>query len=285
MKILNENSIIPQQTSLILGFFDGIHAGHQKVISNTPQNKRIIVTFSNSPAEFFNTNITNIYPRQTNYKLLEELGIDYIYEQDFAKIAKLSAKEYLDLLVAKFNPISITTGFNHTFGASRQGTPKFIEENKNHFEYFCTPPTVIDNEIVSSTKIKEFLSQGDLNSAKDFLTRNFTLESNVIEGVQLGRKLGFPTANMEYPKNIVKLPYGVYKVKALNMPAVLNWGIKPTIGSKEVLEVHIPNFEGNLYNKELKIEFISKIRNEKKFKSIDELKSQIEKDVRICLES
>ena len=90
---------------------------------------------------------------------------------------------------------------------------------------------------------------------------------------------------MKYPEHIVKLPYGVYKVKVLDMPAVLNWGIKPTIGSEEVLEVHIPNFEGNLYNKELEIEFISKIRNEKKFKSIDELKSQIEKDVRICLES
>lgn len=285
MEILKESSTIPQQASLILGFFDGIHAGHQKVLENTQSKKRIVVTFSSSPAVFFNKNTTSIYPRKTNYKLLEEQGIDYIYEQDFAKIASLSAQEYLEFLVQKFNPVSITTGFNHTFGANRIGTPDFIEKHKNGFEYFCTAPTIIDNEIVSTTKIKEFLSQGELVKAKNFLTRNFTIESTVIEGAKLGRKLGFPTANMEYPKGIIKLPYGVYKTKVMGLPAVLNWGIKPTIGAKEVLEVHIPNFEANLYNQILEIEILSKIRDEQKFENLDELKSQIEKDVIKCLES
>lgn len=288
MKILDENSIFPKRVSLILGFFDGIHAGHQDVINNTDNTEKVIVTFSSSPAEYFNKNFDYIYTRQTNYKLMEKLGISYIYEQNFASIAKVSANDYLNNLVTKFNPKSITTGFNHTFGANKQGNPKFLEKFKDSFEYYCTAPTTIANEVVSSTKIKDYLKLGEIELANQLLTRNFHIESAVIEGIQLGRKLGFPTANMKYPQNIVKLPYGVYKVRANNMPAILNWGIKPTVNSsseesEEILEVHIPNFNSDLYGKNLIIEFISKIRDEKRFNNLEDLKNQIEKDIIECL--
>jgi riboflavin kinase/FMN adenylyltransferase len=101
----------------------------------------------------------------------------------------------------------------------------------------------------------------------------------------LGRQIGYPTANIEYPNNIVKIPHGVYKARVLNRTAVLNWGKKPTVGlDKEIIEVHIPNFNGNLYGKKLNVEVIKKIRDEQKFSDINKLKDQIEKDVQFCLE-
>lgn len=284
MEILNEKSHFPQNVSLVLGFFDGMHAGHLDVIKNTPSdNTKVLVTFSTSPAEYFNKEFSYIYTREENYNLIKDYGIQYLYDQKFANIAHLSADEYLKKLIYKFNPKTITTGFNHTFGINRTGNPHFLEINQKHYKYFCTPATKINGEIVSSTRIKEFLNTGNIEKANLFLTRNFTLESMVLEGAKLGRKIGFPTANMKYPKNIIRLPYGVYKIKALDKPAVMNWGVKPTIGSEELLEVHIPNFKSNLYNKNLKIEILSKIRDEKKFNTIEDLKLQIEKDVEECL--
>lgn len=283
MIILDDKSVFPQNVSLILGFFDGIHAGHQNVLKNTPQNKKVLVTFSSSPVKYFGEKVEYIYSREYNYRLAEEYGVDYIYEQDFSKLAQMEAKDYLDKLLQEFSPISITTGFNNTFGANREGTPKLLEENKGSYQYFCTPPTKIENTIVSSSIIKEFLKNGNIENANKFLTRKFSLKSTVVEGAKLGRKLGFPTANMHYPQNIVKIPYGVYRVEVFGMPAMMNWGVKPTIGSEEIMEVHIPNFKGNLYGKELCIEVISKIRDEKKFESLEDLKNQIKEDIKLCL--
>ena len=283
MRILNENSDFPQQVALILGFFDGVHAGHYDVIKNTPDTKKVIATFSSSPAEYFKKDFCYIYPREYNYEILEKSGVDYIYEQDFTQIAELSADEYLKKLIKIFNPKSITTGFNHTFGAKRQGNSKFLKEYKKDFIYYCTNPTIIDNEIVSSTRIKNLIISGEIEKANLLLQRPFSIKSTVVEGNKLGRKLGFPTANLEYPPNIVKLPYGVYKVKVLNQIAVMNWGTKPTIGAKEVLEIHIHYFNDNLYNKTLEVEIFSKIREEKKFNNLEELKQQIEKDIEVCL--
>ena len=283
MKVLNKNSNIPQQLSLILGFFDGIHQGHRQVLANTPKTKKILVTFSTSPAEYFNKEFEYIYSREYNYKLLEKLGVDYVYEQKFNDIVNLSASDYLEFLVNKFNPISITSGFNHRFGCNRQGDSEFLEKNQKGFKYYSVPPYKINEEVVCSTKIKKFLSNGELEKANLFLGEEFTLKSTVKGGLKLGRKLGFPTANMDYPQNIVKIPYGVYKVIVLDKVALMNWGEKPTIGSSPLMEVFIPEFEGNLYGKELEIKVCSKIRDEKKFLSIEELKKQIEKDVETCL--
>lgn len=283
MEILNKNSNIPKGYSLILGFFDGIHAGHQDVISNTISKDKILVTFSKSPTEFFKKTFDYIYPRELSYKIAEKYGVKYIYEQNFSDIVNIPAKDYLEYLIANFEPLSITTGFNYTFGANKQGNPDFIKKYSKGVKYLCTPATKIDNEIVSSTKIKDFLRSGNIINANKMLKNSFILESTVVEGQKLGRELGFPTANMKYPQNIVKIPYGVYKVRVGNKPAIMNWGIKPTIGSEEILEVHIPNYKENLYDKTLQVEIISKIRDEIKFNSILDLKEQIKKDVQECL--
>ena len=285
MEILHENSNFPKKVSLILGFFDGIHAGHQEVIQNTSNSKKVLITFSSSPAEFFGKDFSYIYTREKNYKLIEKLGVDYIYERDFKNIAQLSNQEYLSDILKKFEPLSISTGFNHTFGANKQGNSEYLHQNQTPkgYKYFCIPPTKKNNEIVSSSKIKEFLSKGEIEKANLFLTRKFSIESTVIEGNKLGRTLGFPTANMKYPEKIIKIPYGVYKIRVFEKPAIMNWGVKPTIGSDEVLEVYIPNFERSLYGEKLQVELISKIRDEKKFNNLEELKRQIKKDVEECL--
>ena len=278
------DSVLPKNVALILGFFDGVHAGHRDVINNTGADSKVVVTFKNSPNEYFGRDFVYIYPREHDYKLMEELGVEYIYEQDFAEIVNMPACDYLNMLKGKFSPKSITTGFNHTFGVNRNGNADFLIKNQKGFIYYSTEPTIIDEEIVNSTRIKELLVNGYIEKANKFLVKNFVIKSKVIEGRKLGRELGYPTANMLYPKDIVKIPYGVYKVKTLGEIGVLNWGIKPTIGSEPILELHIPNFCGDLYGKNLEFEVVSKIRDEKRFESLDDLKMQIEKDVKICLE-
>lgn len=276
------------KTSLILGFFDGVHKGHREVIKTAiGHGKTFLITFKNSPAEHFGKKVEYIYPREKSYELIKSLGVDEIIEQDFSEIAKVSAEDYLEnYLVKKYTPITISTGFNHTFGAHRTGNSEFLEKNqeKYNYKYFCSPACCIDNEVVSSSKIRELLMEGNIEKANKFLGSNFSITSTVTEGEKLGRKIGFPTANLVYPEKIVRLPYGVYGVKVFGKPAVLNWGVKPTVGGKyERIEVHIPDFSGNLYNLLLEVVFVKKIREEQKFASLDELKHQIKKDVEECL--
>lgn len=281
-----------RKVSLILGFFDGVHAGHRKVIKTAvdyaKENnlKTILLRPDIAPAEIFGKSFSYIFPRNRNFELIHSLGVDEIKPIFMQDSAKTSAADFLSEIVNKYNPASITTGFNHTFGANKSGDSKLLEVNQEPYgyKYFCVEPCIIDDNLVSSTYIKQQLLEDKLEYANKLLNSSFYIEGIVQKGNQLGRKLGFPTANLTYPEKLVKIPYGVYKVKANNKPAILNWGIRPTIeGRKEVLEVHIPNYEANLYNLPLKIEFIKKIRDERKFATIEELKEQISKDVEECL--
>ena len=276
-----------EKVSLILGFFDGVHKGHRDVIKSALcADKTILITFKDSPALYFGKSFDYIYPREKSYSIIKSLGVDEIVEHDFSTLAEITAEDYLESLIKKYSPNSISTGFNHTFGKGRAGNSDFLEENqsKYNYKYICSPACMIEDEIVSSTRIRELLSEGNIEKANKFLGSSFSLKSTVIHGEMLGRKLGFPTANMLYPDNIVKIPYGVYGVKVMGKSAVLNWGIKPTVnGKSEILEVHIPNYEGDLYDLPLEVEFIKKIRDEKKFANLEELKHQIKKDVEECL--
>ena len=277
---------------LILGFFDGIHLGHRNVLESAvlyaKKNgfKTILLTFTNSPAEYFKNNAEYIYPRDYNYKLIKNIGIDNITEANFSEVVNISAKDYLKLITEKYSPKAIFTGFNYTFGKDRQGTPLFLDSQKDEYgyEYYCINPVTFGTDTISSTLIKGLLQKGEMSNANAMLETPFTIEATVIKGNQIGRTLGFPTANMIYPERIVKIPYGVYKVEVLNTIGVLNWGIKPTLdGNSPVLEVHIPNFSGDLYGKFLSIQILNKIRDEKKFDSLEELKKQIAKDTKECL--
>jgi len=288
MKILSVANNNLKGISVILGFFDGIHKGHREVISSALKTgkRTALITFKESPAVYFGQKAEYIYPREYSYKLIEALGVDYLIEADFREIVNIKAEDYLKYLIDTYTPVSVSTGFNYTFGYEREGTPDMLKDGqqKYGYDYYICQPCLENGEVISSTNIKNYLKNGDILSANSMLGEPYTLSGRVIYGEQTGRKLGFPTANIKYPENIVKIPHGVYKAEVSGMPAVMNFGIKPTMsGGAEGVEVHIPNFQGDLYGKDINIRVFEKIRDERKFESIDELKIQIGKDTEECL--
>ena len=293
MKILEPISEYPKKVVLILGFFDGVHLGHRSVIEKAVSYAKkmnvssVLITVNPSPCEFFLGEAEYIFDRQLSFSLMENLGVDYLLELDFKSIVSQTAEEYLnDFLVKKFEPTAIFTGFNHSFGKNKKGNPEFLKENSSKYGYesFSIEPSILNDEVISSTLIKKYLMNGEIEKANDLLGSCFGFNATVIEGQKLGRKIGFPTANALYPKGIVKVPYGVYKVRVNDNLAVLNWGVKPTVGTEyPVLEAHLLDFSSDLYGLDVRIDFIKKIRNEQKFDSFEDLKSQIKKDIEACL--
>ena len=269
--------------SLILGFFDGVHLAHQAVIRTGVEfaEESILITLKN-----FHKNSDFILSRTNSIEKIKSLGVKEIVELDFSKISAMSAQDFLLMLVNNYSPVSISTGFNYTFGLNKSGNAKFLEENqiKYGYKYFCIPPMKHNNQVISSSFIKQLLQEGKLEDAVELLGSSFILEGEVIHGAELGRKIGFPTANINYPKEIVKIPFGVYAAQVNGMSAVLNWGMKPTVHNTElpVVETHILNYSGNLYGKTLKIELFKRIRGEKCFNNLEELKKQIDKDIQAC---
>ncbi len=284
--------------SIALGFFDGVHAAHQKVIASAVDYagknglKSAVITFKNHPVCYLkNVQPSYICQREFSYKLIENLGIDYLIELDFTMISGLSAVDYLEkILIKYFSPKAIFTGFNHTFGAKRSGDAKFLTDNsvKYGYEYFEIPPQKINSEIVSSSKIRDYIKCGNVESANAMLGREFSVSGEVIEGNKIGRTIGFPTANILYPQNIIELPNGVYGVKVLaggkEYRGIANFGSKPTVceNCSKILEVNIFDFNENIYFQNIEVKFLKFIRSEKKFSGLDELKEQIQKDIKTC---
>ena len=281
--------------SIVLGFFDGVHAGHRELINSavnfSRENKTVLLTFKSSPSLYFNGTEEYIRTREESVKIIENLGVDIVEEIDFSTIANQSAEEYLENLINKYSPKAIFTGFNHTFGYNKDGNPEFLKQKSQElkFEYHCLEPYKIDNQVVSSTYIKSLLKEGKIQLANKLLIEPFSIFGKVIKGNQIGRTIGFPTANINYPDKIVRIPFGVYAVNLTieNKPyqGIMNWGRKPTINNASpVAEIHIIDFNKDLYGKNISVNILDYIRGEEKFNSIEELKLQIEKDLE-CLKS
>lgn len=282
--------------SLCLGFFDGIHQGHQIVIKNTvnyaKQNglKSALITFKEHPlCTLHGYDIKYISTLEEKLKLIEKLGVDYVYILDFDRdLAQKSAYNYLkDVLVKNFTPKAITTGFNHYFGLKKQGNTTFLYNHQKEFgyKYFEIPPITYNNIVVSSSIIKEYLAKGDILTANKLLEHKFSFKSVVQHGQEIGRTINFPTINLEYPINMIKIPYGVYYVEAelenKEYKAIANWGLKPTVNDtlNPTFEVHLLDFNKEVYGLPVKIKINDFIRNEIKFLSVKELKKQIELDI------
>ena len=290
MKIINTLSE-NKNLVLSLGFFDGVHIAHQKIISQAvsiskKENlKSAVITFEKSPAScFLNYPCFNITTNDKKTELIKELGVDYLYILDFEKFKNLSAKDYIEnVLIKNFSPNTIITGFNHTFGANKSGNSKLLHQYKD-FNYVELNEIKINDITVSSTNIKNFIQNGKIELANKMLGRNFSVSGNVVYGNQIARKLGYKTANIIFDKNIIKPKYGVYKgfvnYDGKKYQAIINFGIRPSIDKdlKETLEAHLINFDKEIYGENIEVEFTSKIRDEIKFHSFDELKNQIEKD-------
>lgn len=290
MQIFKEPNINPN-LSIALGFFDGVHIGHKKVIEtavNFAQNnntKSAVITFSEHPYCYLKKiSPKYILTKNDKEKAIEQLGVDYLYELDFKSISKLSAKEYLEnILVKNFSPTAISTGWNHNFGCKKTGDVKFLHanENKYNYKYFELPPQKINNLIISSTTIRQYLSNGDIAKANSMLGYKFKITGKIIKGNQLGRTIGFPTANLSYPKELIELPHGVYSVDTNFGTGIANYGSRPTInGAEPILEINILNFNQNIYGEVLIVEFNKMIRQEIKFPSLEALRQQIQLDIK-----
>lgn len=280
-----------QNLAIALGYFDGVHIGHRAVIKSAVDfakknnTKSAVITFSDHPYCYFKGVCPKyILTREEREKRIASLGIDYLYELNFEDFAHLTAKEYLNnILINHFHPISISTGWNHNFGKNKSGNVNFLEEQaKNYnYKYFKIPPQKINNEIISSTKIRKLLSEGNIEKANHMLGQNFSIEGEIVKGNQIGRTIGFRTANLVYPPELIELPYGVYAVDTTYGKGIANFGIRPTInGSHTSLEAHILNFEKDIYGKIINVNFNKMIRTEKKFPSLDALKKQINLDIK-----
>ena len=276
--------------SLILGFFDGVHIAHRALINSALQYSKLatLVTFKDSPAVYFGKEKEYILSRDESIKRIKSLGVKNVIELDFPKIANMRANDYIEYLKKEFLPDAIFTGFNHTFGFNKEGTPEFLDKNqeKYGYKYFCVEPQKYEGEVISSSLIKKYLKNGEIEKSNILLGSRFFIEGTVIKGAKIGRNIGFPTANIKYPDSIVNIPFGVYKVSCEGKNAILNWGMRPTVHNikEPIAEVHILDFEGDLYGKNIRVEIIKQIRSEKCFSNLEELKQQIKEDISACYE-
>ena len=283
---------------LLIGNFDGLHLGHQKLF-NLAQNfkkkyslKIGVMTFEPMPKMFFNKNLNNfrISNQKQKINLLKKFDVDFVIVKKFdKKFSKTKSINFIkDILSNRLGAKFIFVSNNFRFGNKREGNVKQLIQYQTFYNYEIIKPKPLykNKKIVSSTLIRKYLENGKLDKANKFLNRKWSIEGKVIKGRKLGKKIGFPTANIDIKDYVVAKP-GVYavKVKKQNtkkfIKGIANFGYRPTFNQKKILlEVHLFNFSGNLYNKYLTVDFLKFIRKEKKFENIDQLKKQIKMDLR-----
>lgn len=287
----------PSFSVVTIGTFDGIHIGHQtiirQVVAEAKRNngKSLLVTFWPHPRFVISQGRSDLRLISTfseKAEIIGGLGIDYIIKLPFTKeFSELSAEEFLKkILIDRLGVKKLFIGYDHGFGNNREGNLEFLRSKEAQFGFEVNeiPRQDIDDIGVSSTKIRNALKEGKAQLAKSLLGRYYELTGTVIEGQKLGRKIGFPTANVKVEDDYKLLPGdGVYAVKVSlegdMYHGMMNIGFKPTMAAKErSIEVHLFDFNNEIYGRKLTIEFVTFIRNEMKFNSLDELTEQLEKD-------
>ena len=280
---------------IALGMFDGVHIGHASIISRAVELARsidgtsMVFTFSNHPLTILapENQPLMIGSRSLRRKLVEELGIDVLIEIPFtAELSKRSPEDFLQLLKGKFAPSIVVTGPNYTFGRFGKGNGRMLirEGDAYGFRAEVCPAITVDKKTVSSTRIRKLIADGELGDVNELLGRPFTYVSKVVHGDRRGRRLGFPTANLEIGEGRAMLPNGAYAV-AVELDGkiycgIANVGDNPTFGAvKRRLEVYIDRFNGDLYGQELSVKFLEALRAEQKFSTVEELIAQLKNDL------
>jgi len=285
-------------TAVTTGTFDGVHCGH-KVILNRLRNaaasvngSTVLITFDPHPRMVLhpeaNTDLKLLNTTDEKIALLEKEGIDHLVIIPFTRqFAETTGEEYIrDILVKRIGVRKLVIGYDHRFGKGRGASFKDLVEMAPEygFEVEEIPALEIDDSAVSSTKIRKALLNGEIEKANEKLGYAYSISGLVVKGHQLGRTIQFPTANIQPLEPLKMIPArGVYAAEVLfedkAWPAMVNIGTRPTFnGEEEKIEAHILNFEGDLYNKTISIRFITRIRDEQKFDSVDALKNQLQAD-------
>ena len=302
IKIYNSFNIKPQHKNsiILIGNFDGLHLGHQKLFNLARNYKKKyslkigVLTFEPMPKMYFNNDLRNFRISSLNQKkeLLNKLNVDFIIVKKFDKsFSNIKSKNFIKkILGKKLKPRFIFVSNNFRFGNKREGDVRQLVSYANFCNYKIVKPQplLVNKKITSSSLIRNYLQKGKLEKANNLLNRKWSIEGKVQKGKQLGKKIGFPTANIDIKDYILANP-GVYTVRVkkqngLNyIKGIANLGYRPTFSGKKILlEVHLFNFSENLYNKYLTVEFLKFIRKEKKFKNMGQLKKQIKKDIKIA---
>jgi len=299
LKIYNSFKIdkIHKGSVILVGNFDGLHSGHQKLFKESNKYKKIfklnigVITFDPIPKMFFNKKVKNYRISNFDQKVhyLKKFGVDFLINKNFNKqFSKIKCHKFIkEILSKKIKARYIFVSNNFRFGHRREGDVKLLKLYQSICNYKLVNPKPLrkNKKIISSTHIRKLLEKGNLDKANKLLTRNWTIEGEVEKGRMMGKKIGFPTCNIDIGNYVIAKP-GVYAVKIkINhtnqiYKGIANLGYRPTFKQKKILlEVNLFNFSGNLYNKKLSVEFLKFIRGEKKFKGIDQLRSQINKDL------
>lgn len=287
-----------QKSSCALGMFDGVHRGHQRVIGTAKKMALVydcpcvVLTFSAHP-QFItaSTPTPQITTLNERLDLFEQEGVDISIALDFNKeFSQITAEQYLkNMLVGGLNMRSVSIGYDHQFGKGKRGNQFFLKEFAEEFNYDVqiVPPVTVEGQIVSSSIIRKILKYGDIRFANKLLGREFKISGVVETGAKRGRTLGYPTANVKPEENVVVPACGVYSVEiqlmntSVKYPAVLNIGYRPTFAdvTEPTLEAFIIGFDQDIYGENVSVTFKSRIRDEKKFSSPEELVKQIQKDI------
>jgi len=294
---INELSLLKEPLVLVGGTFDGVHLGHQSLIRRAQEEAQkyggrvVVMTFDQHPASFLRPQqapkVLTSTPQKI--KLLEALGLDAVLLLPFnAALAATTATQFIDQ-IAQGAPLlkAICVGANWAFGQGGKGNITLLRQlgEIHQFSVITIDPVRIGEEVVSSTRIRSLIATGDLKNAAACLGYRYTLSGTVIHGAGRGKGLGFPTANLKVDQMQLP-PNGVYLAKALVngflYHAGVNIGFRPTISwinNKITVEAYLFDFTGDLYGKEMRLEFISFIRKEITFMSVEDLKAQIDKDL------
>ena len=287
---------IPNQTIITIGTFDGVHLGHRKILERLINNakatnlKSTVLTFFPHPRMVLqkDVDIKLLNTLEEKKQIMETLGLDYLIIHPFTKeFSRLSATEFVrDILVNGLKAKKIIIGYDHRFGRNRNANIQDLIAfgNTLGFEVEEIPAQEIDDVSVSSTKIRNALLEGDIETANSYLSYAYMLTGTIGKGKGLGKEFGFPTANLHIAEEYKLIPKtGVYVVKSTledkECFGMMNIGFNPTVdGTTKSIEVHFFDFHGDLYDKKIQVNILHRIRDEHKFNSVEELKQQLQKD-------
>lgn len=279
---------------IALGNFDGVHTAHEKILADCAGYARehnikcgVLLFDRHSAKTTHSREISLITTQSQKLCLIEDAGIDFVYMRPFDdEFMKKSPEEFVQMLIKNLGVRAVCVGYDYRFGYKALGDTDMLCTlgEKYGIDVVIAPPVKIDGEIVSSTLIRELVQNGDIEKAHKFLSRPFFVEGEVVKGKQNGRKIGFPTANVAYDNDMLLPKNGVYAgittVAGNRYKSVINVGNNPTFNADKVtIESHIFDFDADIYGEHIKVEFIKYLRGDVKFASVEELKSQIEKDV------
>jgi riboflavin kinase/FMN adenylyltransferase len=284
-----------KNVGLTIGVFDGVHLGHQKIINEVIESCRrkgmtsLIITFEIHPQKVLSSTspgvLTTINQRMG---IISNMGMEVFIVTDFEQeIMNFEATEFIEkVLIDKLKMHELWVGTNFLFGKDRKGDVNLLQQlsQKNNFQLHVVEPVKFKGEVISSTKIREYLRQGDVRRANLFLSRPYTVVAEVIHGVKRGRIMGYPTANLRWEEEILLPKEGVYAVKIKmgdeEYNGISNLGFRPTFneGKELCFEVHILDFEEEIYSKEIDVSFITRIRDEMSFKDKYSLIRQLKED-------